>query len=253
MLNTVLAILLQALGAVLFFNRFIAGVALRFLKKQAFDEADYEYRPTVTVVVPMYNEGVEIRRTLTSLLALDYPTAKLDVVVIDDCSTDDSFAHATAVAATSGGRLTVLRNKHNLGKRRSINRAVLASTSEIIVSVDSDVVVAGDAVRELALAAAALVPRGSDADRALRCWADGYGSWAFQDCPAPDFEAARHHRSTIGGHVPPRRHPRWLRRIAAWVRQARRDVPWSALAGLAAAAAVIALARRGLRRPAMRP
>lgn len=149
MLNNALAILLQALGAVLFFNRFIAGIALRILKKKAFDEADYTFQPTVTVVVPMYNEGPEIRRTLTSLLALDYPHAKLDIVVIDDCSSDDSYAHASAVAATSGGRLTVLRNKHNLGKRRSINRAVMASRAEIIVSVDSDVMVDPQAVREL--------------------------------------------------------------------------------------------------------
>jgi len=148
-LNNALAILLQALGAVLFFNRFIAGIALRILKKKAFDEADYTFQPTVTVVVPMYNEGPEIRRTLTSLLALDYPHAKLDIVVIDDCSSDDSYAHASAVAATSGGRLTVLRNKHNLGKRRSINRAVMASRAEIIVSVDSDVMVDPQAVREL--------------------------------------------------------------------------------------------------------
>ena len=115
MLNNALAILLQALGAVLFFNRFVAGVALRILKKKAFDEADYGFQPTVTVVVPMYNEGAEIRRTLTSLLALDYPAGKLDIVVVDDCSSDDSFDHASAVAATSGGRLTVLRNKHNPG------------------------------------------------------------------------------------------------------------------------------------------
>ena len=149
MLNSALAILLQALGAVLFFNRFVAGIALRLLKKKAFDEADYLYQPTVTVVVPMYNEGAEIRRTLGSLLKLDYPAGKLDIVVVDDCSSDDSYAHACGVAATSGGRLTVLRNKHNLGKRRSINRAVMASRSEIIVSVDSDVMVDSHAVREL--------------------------------------------------------------------------------------------------------
>ena len=149
MLNSWLAILLQLLGAVLFFNRFIAGIALRIIKKKAFDEADYAYEPTVTIVVPMYNEGASIRSTLESLLATDYPQAKFEVVVVDDCSTDDSFAHATAVAAASGGRLKVLRNKHNLGKRRSINRAVMASHAEIIVSVDSDVVVDANAVREL--------------------------------------------------------------------------------------------------------
>ena len=149
MLNSALVILLQALGAVLFFNRFIAGVALRLLKKESFDEADYSFEPTVTVVVPMYNEGASIRGTVASLLALEYPAGKLEVVVVDDCSTDDSFAHASAMVAGSGGRLRVLRNKHNLGKRKSINRVVLASQAEIIVSVDSDVVVDRRAVREL--------------------------------------------------------------------------------------------------------
>jgi cellulose synthase/poly-beta-1,6-N-acetylglucosamine synthase-like glycosyltransferase len=149
MLNNALAILLQLLGAVLFFNRFVAGVMLRFLKRKAFDEADYSYQPTVTVVVPMFNEGEGIRRTIESLLGLEYPAGKLEIVVVDDCSTDDSFAHAQAVAAAAPMRVRVLRNKHNLGKRRSINRAVLQSRSEIIVSVDSDVVVDRVAVREL--------------------------------------------------------------------------------------------------------
>ena len=42
-----------------------------------------------------------------------------------------------------------MRNRANVGKRRSINRAVREPTSEIIVSVDSDVVVEPDAIREL--------------------------------------------------------------------------------------------------------
>ena len=52
MLNSAVALLLQALGVVLFFNRFIAGIMLRFLKRKSFDEADYSYQPTVTVVEP---------------------------------------------------------------------------------------------------------------------------------------------------------------------------------------------------------
>ncbi len=149
MLNSAVALLLQALGLVLFFNRFIAGVMLRFFKRKTFDEADYSFQPTVTVVVPMYNEGREIRRTIASLLALDYPAGKLEIVVIDDCSTDDSFAHASAMIDDSGGKLRVWKNRKNLGKRQSINRAVMESRAEIIVSVDSDVVVDRNAVREL--------------------------------------------------------------------------------------------------------
>jgi cellulose synthase/poly-beta-1,6-N-acetylglucosamine synthase-like glycosyltransferase len=148
-LNTALLLLLQALSLILFFNRWIAGVSLKFLRKRVFDEVDHGFEPTVTVVVPMFNEGPAIRATLESLLALRYPVGKLDIIVVDDCSTDDSYDHAAAVARGSGGRLKVVRNPHNLGKRRSINRAVRRSQSEIIVSVDSDVTVSPDAVRHM--------------------------------------------------------------------------------------------------------
>ena len=147
MLTAALMILLQALSLILFFNRWVAGVSLKLLRRKVFDEVDPTFEPTVTVVVPMFNEGASIRSTLESLLALRYPTGKLDIIVVDDCSTDDSYEHARAVARASGGRLQVMRNQHNLGKRRSINRAVARSRSEIIVSVDSDVTVSPDAVR----------------------------------------------------------------------------------------------------------
>ena len=149
MLNAALLVLLQFLGLILFFNRYIAHAAVKLLKNSAFTETNPSFEPTVTVVVPMFNEGAGIRATLESLLALEYPREKLEIVVIDDCSTDDSYQHAQAVARRSGGRLRVLRNPRNMGKRRSINRAVLQSRAEIIVSVDSDVIVDKAAVRHL--------------------------------------------------------------------------------------------------------
>ncbi|MFH2007955.1 MAG: glycosyltransferase [bacterium] len=107
-----------------------------------------DYEPTVTVVTPMYNEGEGIRDTIRSVLAQDYPAHKLSLVVVDDASTDLSLEYALD-EARGENRVTVLRNEANLGKRRSINRAVRLSTAEIIVSVDSDVTVDRRAVREL--------------------------------------------------------------------------------------------------------
>jgi cellulose synthase/poly-beta-1,6-N-acetylglucosamine synthase-like glycosyltransferase len=149
MLNSALLLLLQILGLVLFFNRYIANVAVKMLRRNVFEERDPSFEPTVTVVVPMFNEGPGIRATLESLLAVEYPSEKYEIVVIDDCSTDDSYQHASAVARKSAGRLRVLRNTKNMGKRRSINRAVLLSRSEIIVSVDSDVIIDKAAIRGL--------------------------------------------------------------------------------------------------------
>jgi cellulose synthase/poly-beta-1,6-N-acetylglucosamine synthase-like glycosyltransferase len=148
-LNAALLLMLQMLGLVLFFNRYIANVAVKILRRNVFEERDLAFEPTVTVVIPMFNEGAGIRATLESVLATDYPQEKLEIVVIDDCSTDDSYQHAQAVARRSGGRLRVLRNQKNMGKRRSINRAVMLSRSEIIVSVDSDVIIDKAAVRGL--------------------------------------------------------------------------------------------------------
>ena len=91
MLTAILFLLLQLLSMVVFFNRYIAGIAVKFLKKEAFQDADYRLQPTVTVVVPMFNEGKAIQKTLESLLALDYPHNRLDIAVIDDCSTDLSL------------------------------------------------------------------------------------------------------------------------------------------------------------------
>ncbi len=134
---------------VVMINRYVAGLFFKLLRGSQFDATRRDYEPTVTVVIPMFNEGEGIFRTVVSLMEQDYPDDKLSICVIDDCSKDDSFHWATKAADLYPGRVMVLRNPTNMGKRRGINRAVRAANSELIVSVDSDVVVAKDAIRQL--------------------------------------------------------------------------------------------------------
>ncbi len=148
-MNGPLGVLIQSLVLIVFVNRYVAGLFLRLLRGKSWDRARDDFEPTVTVVIPMFNEGIAIQETLRSLLAQAYPRDKLSITVMDDCSTDDSYQLAQQIARTSGGRIRVIRNVRNLGKRRSINRAVRESDAEIIVSVDSDVVVDPQAVRQL--------------------------------------------------------------------------------------------------------
>ncbi|HEU4615844.1 MAG TPA: glycosyltransferase [Kofleriaceae bacterium] len=140
---------MKLLALVVFINRYIAGILLRILRGKKWDETRDDFEPSVTVVIPMFNEGEAIKETLQSLLASDYPRDKFEIVVVDDCSSDNSYELAREMARGTNGQLRVIRNRHNLGKRRSINRAVAASQAEIIVSVDSDVVVDPDAIRQL--------------------------------------------------------------------------------------------------------
>lgn len=141
-------VLIHLLLLVVFTNRYILGMLLQRVRHRVFEERDDTWRPTVCVVVPMFNEGRSIGGTLQSLLQSDYPSDLLEIIVVDDCSTDDSHAWAQK-AAVGHPNVSVLRNPQNMGKRRGINRAVRQTQAEIVVSVDSDVVVAPDAIRQL--------------------------------------------------------------------------------------------------------
>lgn len=146
---SILWVIVNSLTVVIFVNRYVAGVILRLARHKKWDETRDDYEPTITAIIPMFNEGAAIKETLQSILDSDYQPDKLHVVCVDDCSTDDSYNQANEIAQKSGGRLTILRNRVNLGKRRSIIRATREASSEIIVSVDSDVVVDKPAIRQL--------------------------------------------------------------------------------------------------------
>ncbi len=133
---------------IVFLNRYVFGLYLTLINRKKLAQKIHEYEPTVTIVVPLFNEGRSIYDTVKSFTKLDYPSHKLNVTVVDDCSTDDSYEWASK-AARDFPNVTVLRNPYNMGKRMGINHAVRESTSEIIVSVDSDVIVHPQAVREL--------------------------------------------------------------------------------------------------------
>jgi N-acetylglucosaminyltransferase len=133
---------------IVFLNRYVFGLYLTLLRRNKLDETIEGYEPTVTVVVPLFNEGRSIYDTIVSLVKLEYPADKLTITIVDDCSTDDSYEWACKAAALYPN-VTVLRNPHNMGKRKGINHAVSKATSEIIVSVDSDVIIYPTALKEL--------------------------------------------------------------------------------------------------------
>jgi cellulose synthase/poly-beta-1,6-N-acetylglucosamine synthase-like glycosyltransferase len=139
---------IQLLFLVVLMNRYILGPFLRRMRGGRFDEVDDAFEPRVAIIIPLFNEGEGIYHAIKSLLGQEYPSDKLQIIVVDDCSKDDS--HAWALKAAEGHpNVLVMRNPFNMGKRKGINRGVQATDAEIIVSVDSDVVVDRRAVREL--------------------------------------------------------------------------------------------------------
>ncbi len=139
---------------VIFLNRYFFGLLMKELRQPSKSTCDksnstpcFDFK-SVTVIVPLYNEGESIYHTLMSIAASDYPQERLQIMAVDDCSGDDSYQWALAAAAKNS-RISVIRNSHNMGKRLSIAAAVQRAQSEFIVSVDSDVMVEPDAIGKL--------------------------------------------------------------------------------------------------------
>ncbi|WP_456366965.1 glycosyltransferase [Thermococcus sp.] len=88
--------------------------------------------PKVSIVIPTYNEGMNIERLLESIYYQDYPFNLVEVIVVDDGSVD-----ATAEIASSWGA-KVISHETNLGKARSLEDGIKASTGDVIVTMDAD-------------------------------------------------------------------------------------------------------------------
>ncbi|OIV35347.1 bi-functional transferase/deacetylase [Mangrovactinospora gilvigrisea] len=99
----------------------------------------------VTVIVPAYNEEEGIRATLRSLLASTH--ADLQILVVDDGSTDRTAARAAKIAALDG-RVQVVR-QFNAGKAAALNTGLAHARCAVVVMVDADTVLDADAIRRL--------------------------------------------------------------------------------------------------------
>jgi cellulose synthase/poly-beta-1,6-N-acetylglucosamine synthase-like glycosyltransferase/peptidoglycan/xylan/chitin deacetylase (PgdA/CDA1 family)/spore germination protein YaaH len=102
--------------------------------------------PAVSVLIAAYNEGKVIARTLRSLLETDY-TGEIEVIVVDDGSSDDTAATALLVA-DSEPRVRVLQQV-NAGKSAALRRALDASRHEVIVFLDADTLFERPTIRRL--------------------------------------------------------------------------------------------------------
>ncbi|MGA2011448.1 MAG: glycosyltransferase [Solirubrobacteraceae bacterium] len=110
---------------------------------------DHGIEPRVSIVMPGFNEEAAIAQSLRSLLELNYPADKLEIVAVNDGSTDNTLAEMAKVAATANGRVRVINFPQNRGKRAAMAAGIRATEADIVAFVDSDSVLDPDAMRIL--------------------------------------------------------------------------------------------------------
>lgn len=107
--------------------------------------------PSVSVIVPAFNEGPLVRQAIFSIAASRYPLDRLEIIAVDDGSTDDTWLHILAAAREAQGRtqVTTLRQPRNAGKRQALCLGFARARGDVIVTVDSDSILEPDALRSL--------------------------------------------------------------------------------------------------------
>ena len=103
--------------------------------------------PAVTVIIPAYNEGPLVRESIRSVANSRYPAERLQVIVVDDGSSDDTWDHILEGAAESPIPVLTLRQPRNMGKRHALYTGFQKASGDIWVTVDSDSVLHPDALR----------------------------------------------------------------------------------------------------------
>ncbi len=129
-----------ALGQYVLYNAVILVAAL--LRRSA---PPAEFTPPITVVIPAHNEEGHIRRKLENVFDSDYPAELLEVVVVDDGSTD-----RTAEIVREFESVTLLQTDGRRGKITAQKLAFERASTEIVAITDATVLTAPDVLRKLA-------------------------------------------------------------------------------------------------------
>ncbi len=139
------------LGIILGLSRLVIVGALAFAQwlRSRYRQrvhAGENYTPSVSVIVPAFNEEMVIAATLRSLLLSDYKN--FEIIVVDDGSVDrtsevvrEKFSHEPRVR---------LFTEPNAGKANALNFGLRYATGDIVIALDADTLFASDAISALA-------------------------------------------------------------------------------------------------------
>lgn len=152
--HTTLPLLLYTIFVTSFeLSRLVAAVFFRRVNRTIYGRANAldvnnSFEPTLSFVIPCMNEEQAIYKTITKCFETDYPPDKVEVIVVNDGSSDATLGALLALQEQCE-RLTVIDWRVNRGKRHGMAEGFRRATGDIIIQLDSDSYIDPTTVRRL--------------------------------------------------------------------------------------------------------
>lgn len=121
-------------------------MVMRYKPTPSLSDADL---PFVSVIIPAYNEGPDVAKSIESIARSNYPRHKLQIIAIDDGSKDDTWAHMERAARKYPDNVCAIRMEINGGKRQGLRVGFALAAGDVLVTMDSDSTVEPDSLRNL--------------------------------------------------------------------------------------------------------
>jgi len=123
---------------------------LMWIRYRPFRAASVEDAPLLTIIIPAFNEGAMVSKTIDSCVNAEYPRERMEIIAVDDGSVDDTWSHISMSAACHQNIVKTVRFNANQGKRAALNAGFELARGEIIVTIDSDSIIDRRALLEIA-------------------------------------------------------------------------------------------------------
>jgi biofilm PGA synthesis N-glycosyltransferase PgaC len=111
---------------------------------------DEGYLPTVTLIVATYNEANTILNKMKNIAELDYPTDKLDVIIVDSASTDGTPRIMKEYLQSDNPpfKIFFLEESQREGKAKALNHALQQASGSIVATSDADCIWTRDSLKK---------------------------------------------------------------------------------------------------------
>jgi cellulose synthase/poly-beta-1,6-N-acetylglucosamine synthase-like glycosyltransferase len=134
----------------LFFEIFLLITYFEVRDEMKFEEEhigkNVAHFPSVSIIVPCYNEEKTVMATVQSILNIDYPKDRLSVILVNDGSTDNTLS---VIKELENHPQVRIYSKENGGKHTALNFALEKIDTELVGCLDADSFVSPDALRKI--------------------------------------------------------------------------------------------------------